>query len=224
MFKIIIQILLLIYIAIVLQMNIDIQKYNANGFIIETSENRVLQDNYNKLNPIHTKHIINIDLEDNNLNYLQDIINYRSNKESYVFKNLELLPRLINENDLFNVSFFEDSHYYFPISKTITIISGINSIPLKKCIHNHNIIGVLDGSSIFYLFNPKHKDEIINKENDKIKKWGHKINLSKNDVLIIPPNWSYIQEIEKKTIQYHIDVDTYFTFIPNYIKGIIRDY
>ena len=51
-----------------------------------------------------------------------------------------------------------------------------------------------------------------------IKKWGHKKILQKGEILIIPPYWSYIQEINNKVIQYHIDVDTYFTFIPNYIK------
>ena len=48
---------------------------------------------------------------------------------------------------------------------------------------------------------------------------GSQKNITKRGfTLIIPPYWSYIQEINNKVIQYHIDVDTYFTFIPNYIK------
>ena len=29
-----------------------------------------------------------------------------------------------------------------------------------------------------------------------------------------------LQEVEKGIIQYHIDIDTYFTFIPNFLKEI----
>ena len=47
-----------------------------------------------------------------------------------------------------------------------------------------------------YLFNPKHKDEIVNKDNNMIKKWGHKKYYKKGEILIIPPYWSYIQEIK----------------------------
>ena len=38
--------------------------------------------------------------------------------------------------------------------------------------------------------------------------------------LFIPPNWYYIQEIDQETIQYHINIDTLFTFIPNYLKNL----
>ena len=58
----------------------------------------------------------------------------------------------------------------------------------------------------------------INKENYEIRKWGHKKSIEKGDIILIPPYWSYIQEIEKGIIQYHMDIDTYFTFIPNYFK------
>ena len=80
------------------------------------------------------------------------------------------------------------------------------------------MIGVLEGEAAIYLFNPKHKDEIMHKENHQIKKWGHKKTIQKGDILIIPPYWSFIQEIEDGIIQYHIDIDNYFTFIPNYLK------
>ena len=36
------------------------------------------------------------------------------------------------------------------------------------------------GQSKLYLFNPKHKNDIINKPNDSIKKYGQKINLTKD--------------------------------------------
>ena len=61
---------------------------------------------------------------------------------------------------------------------------------------------------------------ILNKENYQIKKWGHKKRIQKGDILFIPPYWSYIQKVEKGIIQYHIDIDTYFTFLPNLLKEI----
>jgi hypothetical protein len=220
MFKLIIQILLLIYILLVIQHLLYIQKYNMNGFIIETNDKKKIIDNYVKLNPIFTSKENNFDINNNNYDYLQDILNYKLNKPSYVFKNNELIKRLTKENTFFDISIFDDYNHFFNISKSISIISGKNNIPLIKCVHNINIIGILDGESTFYLFNPKHKDEIKEKDNDKIKKWGHKKKLFKNDILIIPPYWSYIQEIDNKIIQYHIDIDTYFTFIPNFFKDI----
>ena len=220
MFKLIIQILLLIYILLVIQHLLYIQKYNMNGFIIETNDKKKIIDNYVKLNPIFTSKENNFDINNNNYDYLQDILNYKLNKPSYVFKNNELIKRLTKENTFFDISIFDDYNHFFNISKSISIISGKNNIPLIKCVHNINIIGILDGESTFYLFNPKHKDEIKEKDNDKIKKWGHKKKLFKNDILIIPPYWSYIQEIDNKIIQYHIDVDTYFTFIFNFFKDI----
>ena len=220
MFKLIIQILLLIYILLVIQHLLYIQKYNMNGFIIETNDKKKIIDNYVKLNPIFTSKENNFNINNNNYDYLQDILNYKLNKPSYVFKNNELIKRLTKENTFFDISIFDDYNHFFNISKSISIISGKNNIPLIKCVHNINIIGILDGESTFYLFNPKHKDEIKEKDNDKIKKWGHKKKLFKNDILIIPPYWSYIQEIDNKIIQYHIDVDTYFTFIPNFFKDI----
>ena len=220
MFKLIIQILLLIYILLVIQHLLYIQKYNMNGFIIETNDKKKIIDNYIKLNPIFTSKENHFDINNNNYDYLQDILNYKLNKPSYVFKNNELINRLTKENTFFDIAMFDDYNHFFNISKSISIISGKNNIPLIKCVHNINIIGILDGESTFYLFNPKHKDEIKEKDNDKIKKWGHKKKLLKNDILIIPPYWSYIQEIDNKIIQYHIDVDTYFTFIPNFFKDI----
>ena len=198
---------------------VSLQKFNINGFIIETNDTYQVKGNHEKLNPTHTQKHSGFNINEGGFQYLQDIIKYIEEKPSYVFKNQELYERIVREDMIFNPYVFDDSHYHFPIQKSVTIISGKNSIPLKRCIHNHNIIGILEGESIFYLFNPKHKGEIINKENEEIKKWGHKKSVKKNDILIIPPFWSYIQEIDKGVIQYHLDIDTYFTFIPNFFKG-----
>ena len=220
MFQIIVQIILFIYSIFVVYHIINLQKFNINGFIIDTRSTEEVQKNTLKLNPVifYTQSLFN--LNEPRLNYLQDINNYKNNYPSFVYINDELFERIVEPSFIFDSSIFHGSHFHFPIKKTLSIVKGENSIPLKKCIHDHNIIGVLEGESIIYLFNPKHKDEIINKENHQIKKWGHKKHIKKGDVLLIPPYWSYIQEVEKGIIQYHIDIDTYFTFIPNFLKEI----
>lgn len=220
MFKIILQILILIYLIFVVYNLINLQKFNINGFIIKTDDINIIRENLIKLNPIHTRKEINFDIHNSSLDYLHDIINYKNQQPSYVFKNDELFERITTNDLIFDTSLFNESHLNFPIKNSVSIISEKNSIPLKKCIHNYNIIGVLDGEAILYLFNPKHKEEIIDKENYEIKKWGHKKHIQKGDIIMIPPYWSYIQEVEKGIIQYHIDIDTYFTFIPNYLKDI----
>ena len=218
MFKLIIQSILLIYLVLMVYHTILLQRFNINGVITEFNDYDKIKENEIILNPVITKHTFNFDINNSRYEFLQDIINYKNKNESYVFKNFELFEKIVSDDMIFNFNIFDDSYLYFPIYKSITIITGKNSIPLKKCIHNKNIIGVLEGSAIIYLFNPKHKDEILNKQNNEIKKWGHKKFIKKGDILIIPPHWSYIEEIEDSIIQYHIDIDTYMTCVPNYIK------
>ena len=220
MFKIIIQLIILIYIIFTVYHVINLQKFNINGFIIDTTIIEEVKDNILKLNPTLYHCIPLFNLYDNKLNYIQDINNYKNNTPSFVFKNEELFERIAEDSFILDTNLIPESHFHFPIKKYLSIIRGTNSIPLKKCIHNHNIIGILEGEATIYLFNPKHKDEILNKENYQIKKWGHKKILQKGDVLFIPPYWSYIQEVDEGIIQYHIDIDTYFTFFPNFLKEI----
>ena len=75
---------------------------------------------------------------------------------------------------------------------------------------------------IIYLFNPKHKNEIKNSSLIDIKKYAHKYILNKDNLLLIPPNWFYIEEINNDTLQYHIDCDNYFTFLYNMIKNNLK--
>ena len=218
MFRIIFQLMILIYIILVVYNILNLQKYNINGFIFDTDNIEVVKENIQKLNPVDFYKENNFNIFNPQYNYIQDITNYKSHNPTFVFKNDELFKNITDFNHILDTNVFNESHFHFPIRRSLSIISGKNSIPLKKCIHNHNIIGVLDGEATIYLFNPKHKDEIIEKENYQIKKWGHKKKIEKGTILLIPPYWSYIQEIESGIIQYHMDIDTYFTFIPNYLK------
>ena len=58
MFKIIIQLLILIYIVFVVYSIINLQKFNINGVIIETNDIQQIKNNVEYLNPVYTKDTI----------------------------------------------------------------------------------------------------------------------------------------------------------------------
>ena len=87
MFQIIVQIVLLIYSIFVIYHIINLQKYNINGSVIDTSNTEEVKENTLKLNPVifHTQSLFN--LNNPQLNYMQDITNYKNDNSSFVFKN-----------------------------------------------------------------------------------------------------------------------------------------
>lgn len=228
MFKIIFQISILIYIIFVIYNIINIQKYNVNGYIIDTDDHNILYKNIIKLNPV----LYNIDNDftiekiiESKPEYLlqgdKPLKFYPYLNDIYLFRNKDIFEELeIEKNILFDTNKLPNSEFNLPNENTLTILKGNQSVPLTLASNNYNIIGTLYGESTIYLFNPKHKDEIINKENNKIKKWGHKKKLQKNNILLIPPYWHYIQETNTETIQYHIDINNIFTFIPNKLRNM----
>ena len=228
MFKIIFQILILIYIIFVIYNIINIQKYNINGYIIDTDDYNIVSKNLIKLNPVLFSIENDFTIEDfiiSNPDYLlqgdQPLKYYSFLNDIYLFRNKDIFESLdIEKKILFDTNKLPNSEFNLPNESTLTILKGKQSIPLTLASNNFNIIGVLHGEAIIYLFNPKHKEEIIDKENNKIKKWGHKKIIKKNDILLIPPYWHYIQECENEIIQYHIDIDNIFTFIPNKLRNI----
>ena len=206
MFKIIIQIIILIYLIATFYHSSQLQKYNTNGFIIDTDDEKTMFRNLEILNPVLLK---------SNIDY------HTKEKLISSFKDKQLFQKITVQND-FDINQLPKPEFHFPIQKSISVLD--QSIPLKKCIHNYNIICLLEGECTFYLFNPKHTDEIQNKENHQIRKWGHKKKVQKGEILLIPPFWSYLQEVQQKTIQYHIDIDNYFTFIVNFLKEFYFGY
>tara|TARA_Y100000389_G_C17456716_1_gene518635 strand:+ start:1501 stop:2187 length:687 start_codon:yes stop_codon:yes gene_type:complete len=228
MFKIIFQILILIYIIFVIYNIINIQKYNINGYIIDTDDYNILTKNIIKLNPVLFTIENNFTIE----NFISSKPDYLLQGDKplkffpylddiYLFRNKDIFEELeIEKNILFDTNKLPNSEFNLPNENTLTILKGNQTIPLTIASNNFNIIGNIHGDSTIYLFNPKHKEEILDKENNKIKKWGHKKKLKKNNILLIPPYWYYIQETNTETIQYHIDINNIFTFIPNKIRNM----
>jgi hypothetical protein len=226
----IIQIIFIIYIFLLIYHIRNIQKYNFNGYIIDVKDYLQLKENLRLLNPvvmnsnilnIHFDKLIhkNIEIIHENLSFnlneidkLKKILIYKNNKIYHDLKIDHLLSFKFNElpfNELNLIKY-----------KSITILKKNQYLSSKCCFHNFNIIGVIKGSSTFYLFNPKHNEEIKDKSNKQIKKWGHKKIVKENNIIFIPPYWNYIQETKDLSIQINIDIDNIFTFIPNFFKDI----
>ena len=226
--------ILVVYIILVIYKTIELYKYNENGYVMVVKGDEEYYNAQKSLNPfVYTYHH---DINYNTMikekpsyliNHGDDFFPLKSFKEESsfnVYKNKKLIESFSLKERFVSLKVLKDYRYLFPKIYSLSLLKGNISIPLQTCNHNYNIIGNLEGESIVYLFNPKHREEMIDKSNHEIKKWGHQIVLKQDDILFIPPGWSYIQEVSGETIQYHIDVDSIFTFIPNFVNDIKNNY
>lgn len=201
MFKVILQIFFLIYIILTISNLLELKKYNKNGHIIECTNINDISEELSGLNPIYF-----------NIKY-----KYRTELDNNedLFKNKGLLNGIYYDYSQIKEK-IPDKHLFY--NESITFYKGKTSSELNQCFHNFNILSILSGKCKVYLINPKHKKDIINKENTEIKKWAHIKRLEKFDNILIPTNWYYFIETENKLLIHHLDVDNYFTIVPNFFK------
>jgi len=100
----------------------------------------------------------------------------------------------------------------------LSLFKGNNAISLTQNKKNGLLIFQINGMSTLYVIHPKHKEDILQKENHSIKKWAHKINLESNLIVYLPPEWYYFYECEDLSIISTIDYDTYFTYPYNLLR------
>lgn len=152
-------------------------------------------------------------IHDNN-RYLS-LKSFTEEQNMYIYKNKDLCESL-HLKELFD-SIYEPFYSQLHVYKRylLSFYKGLNSIILTKNKHNLCLINQIYGQSKLYLFNPKHKNDILNKSNDSIKKYGQKINLTQGLSLYIPVEWYYFYEVEKESIIGEILSDNYFTVIYN---------
>tara|TARA_A200000113_G_C8838275_1_gene345969 strand:+ start:423 stop:1127 length:705 start_codon:yes stop_codon:yes gene_type:complete len=143
---------------------------------------------------------------------------FNEEQNMYLYKNKDLYETL-HLKELFDtiyIPFYSHLHTYKRY--LMSLYKGLNSIELTKNKHNLCLINQIYGQSKLYLFNPKHKNDIINKPNDSIKKYGQKINLTQGLSLSIPVEWYYFYECENESIIGEIVSDNYFTVIYNNLR------
>jgi hypothetical protein len=131
---------------------------------------------------------------------------------SKLVDDFKLTNLLESTEELLTTSMKCDSNY------SLSLYRGIQSSPLLKNYRETLFIQPLQGSLTIYLFNPKHEKDIKGLELQSIKKWGIKINLQKNTLLYIPPEWFYYYETKEDTILIKGQSDTYSTWLFNYIR------
>lgn len=167
---------------------------------------------FNKLSQDNQGLIIN----DNN-KYLS-LKSFVDQTNMYIYRNKDLY-QLLNLKELFD-NIYEpfSSQIHFNKKYLLSFYKGLNSTQLNKNKHNLFLFCQIYGNSKLYLFNPKHKNDILNKTNNNIKKYGQKINLTQGLLLYIPIEWYYFYECDNESIIGEIISDNYFTVIFNTLR------
>ena len=230
------KILLTICFAVILKAIHDQSMFNPNSDLIQIQDitDQKIRTLKTQLNPIKFK-IDNLfqevslsSLNDKNPGYiindknkLISLSSLCSEKNDFSIHENEKIIIDLNLSEQMNeiIKYFREPltsnvHNYLSLYRGKVIVS------LTKNTNNTCIFVGLTDNTIIYLFNPKHKNDILKKNLDIIKKYAHKYYLTKNDTIIIPPNWYYIisNNDNKNTILYHIDISNIFTFHYNYLR------
>mgnify|MGYP001026019385 FL=1 len=190
---------------------------NRNPLLIHNlgNKNNILKDlSFDNLIKDNPGHIINHNNKYISLKYFGN--NEIQNMNIYKNKDLYKQFNLQNVFDIIYEPFYSQLHcnknYY------MSLLKGKNDTSLIQNKHNISLIYQLLGESVIYIFNPKHKNDIIHKENNEIKKYAYKLNLSKGLVVYIPVEWYYFFETENESIIGEIECDNYFTSIYNNLR------
>ena len=222
MFKILFQIILIIYIIFLFFNVLDLKKYNVNGFIKQCSDTEDILLNIRNLNPILFHYENNYEINEvmiDHGDYIEKIV--FQEREYINIENDKALLQTINKNEL--PEFFTESKLPKINNESISIYKN-HVGNLEHCFSNYTVIYVIDGVTKLFLFNPKHKDDIKDKEQQSIKKWGHIKELKKGDYLIIPTNWLYFLETQDKCIIYNNKINNIFTIVPNFIRDYYKSF
>ena len=179
---------------------------NKNNLFFNLSFNKLIEDNPGHIICHNNKYI---SLKSFNKDEIQQMNIYKN-------KDLPLQFQLTDAFDTiyqpFELNIHCNKNYFMSLFK------GNNTIQLTQNKHNLLCIHQIYGESKLYLLNPKHKLDILNKNNDEIKKYGHKINLTPGIVLYIPVEWYYFYETDNESIIGEIECDNYFTVIYNNLR------
>ena len=206
--------LLIIYLSILIYKIYNLKNYNENA-ILKNIDNFNIQIEgyplyYKTENDFNFNNFINNNIyyiiQDNN-NFI-NLSNFNDNNSKNIFINKnyklykdlfkEYIPKEYIQNNLINY-------------ESISIFKGETNINLRKYVNKENILYQIYGESIIYLINPKHKDNILNKNFEEIMKWGQKIKMIPGSFLIIPPEWYSIQKSKDISIIYQNEANDPFT-------------
>ena len=185
--------------------NLYLTNYNSS---LQLTKNMLeLKINLSKYNPV----LINIPTNPIDLDIFNNLDPFYKN--NIQFDNLLLLNRINFNNNLLNSNLLCNFKY------SLSYYKDKNVTEFKECNNNYHIISCITGSDFYiYLLQPKYKNI---KDKEILLGKAERVLIKPYDILIIPFGWQYLQEINDKTINYHIDVDNFFTFIHNTVLNKI---
>ena len=144
----------------------------------------------------------------------ESIINNKVN----IFNNAKIVEDLNLKSKLKEIYQKISPEYSCNFKSHLSLFNGgFQVTPLKKNKHNWMGIGQIEGETIIYLINPKHKhSKYLN--TGEIKKISMKITLNRGKILLIPSEWYYFYETNNKNISFTIEYDNYFTYLFNLLR------
>jgi len=152
-------------------------------------------------------------INDNDKNI--SLSSFEENNNMYILNNRSIVNHIGYKD---NFDYIHDSFsnkLSCNVIHDISIQKGLHSLPLSINKHNCEYYTQLNGETTFFLFNPKHENDIKNKKTADIKKWASKINPKTALTIYIPPGWYYFYESNNLSIIGHSRSDNYFTWLYN---------
>lgn len=224
MFDRVLYILLLLVIVLHIKHIYEIMKYNEISELRDSNLSNIsntLNSTIISYDPLRIPYLFNYTttiLKDRNKYYTNNselirISDFDTN--SCIFKNNLLFNDLNIDSDITNIINHLTNVFSCNINKTATIIKGQYITNKIRQIHNLSIIGCLEGKCNILLINPKHSNEIKDKDRMELYKWSIIYPLNSNEIIYIPRNWYYTLECDNYCELFHIESDNIFTILFN---------
>jgi hypothetical protein len=157
-------------------------------------------------------------INDNGRNISLSTFSEESVKQMVVFNNPHMIKDFKFNKEYDEILKLFGDNLICNLKHELSIFKGNHALSLLQNKHNIQLFTQINGTTTFYIFNPKHESDIKNKNNHEIKKWATKIDLKPGLLLYIPPNWNYIYEINNDSILCSSYCDNYFTFLYNIFR------
>ena len=233
MITFILKILIVCYLFYTIYSVHNMLKYNSNA-TVKTVE---IPDKDKVINDMKDKEPLVINYPENTLNLTLD--NMNTNKPGYIINDNETLLSLdrllksevvrVTDNSKIiedynikehcnNVINLVKSPITCDISHKLSLYRGFNQSKLYKNYREYLLLQSLVGDYTVYLFNPKHENDVKGLEINNTKKWAIKLDMKKDNILFVPPEWSYFYQCENELIIVKTDSDSIPTWLFNRIR------
>lgn len=208
-------------------------KYNSNATVntIEIPDKDKIKNEMKEKNPLiinHSENLLSLTLDNMNTNKPGYIIN---DNETLISLDQLLKSEVVRVTD--NAKIIEDYNIKEHCNSVFNLISspitcgtsyklslyrGFNQSKLYKNYREYLLLQSLEGDYTVFLFNPKHENDVKGQEINNTKKWAIKLDMKKDNILFIPPEWSYFYQCKKELILVKVESDSIPTWLFNRIR------